>query len=76
MVYNQVSIAKCFISTLKFYNSTFYNLAIQEKGMRMSQAIVNITDCTFYNISTSDYSAFIFAGVNSEIYIVNTTYSN
>ena len=76
VVYNQVSIAKCFISTLTFYDSSFYNLAIQEKGMRMSQAIVNITDCTFYNISTSDYSAFIFAGVNSEIYIVNTTYSN
>ena len=75
-IYNQLSIAKSFMSTSTFADSTFYNLVISEKGMRIAESIFNITNCIFYNISASDTTSFIDISINTATYIMNTTYTN
>ena len=76
VIYNQISIAKWFMATLTFYKSTLYNLVTKDKGIRLSQATINITDSTFYNISVSDATSFVFAGIGAIAYMINSTYSN
>ena len=76
VIYNQLSIAKSFMSSLTFLDSTFYNLMIREKGIRIAESTINITDWTFYNISASDTTSFVDAGINTIVYLTNTTYSN
>ena len=75
-IYNQFSIAKGFLSTIKFVKSTFYNLQSRDNNLRLAESVINITDSTIYNISTTDNTNFVFAGVNTIVYIVNTTYKN
>ena len=76
VIYNQLSIAKSFMSTLTFADSTFYNLVISEKGMRIAESTFNITNCIFYNISASDTTSFIDISINTATYIMNTSYTN
>ena len=76
VIYNQLSIAKSFMSTLTFVDSKFYNLMISEKGMRIAESTFNITNCIFYNISASDTTSFVDAGINTIAYMINITYSN
>ena len=47
VIYNQISVAKWFLATLTFSQSTFYNLVTKDKGIRLSQATINITNCIF-----------------------------
>ena len=75
-IYNQFSIAKGFLSTITFVKSTFYNLQSRDNNLRLAESVINITDSTIYNISTTDNTNFVFAGVNTIVYIVNTTYTN
>ena len=75
-IYNQFSIAKGFLSTITFVKSTFYNLQSRDNNLRLAESVINIIDSTIYNISTTDNTNFVFAGVNTIVYIVNTTYTN
>ena len=75
-IYNQFSIAKGFLSTITFVESTFYNLQSRDNNLRLAESVINITDSTIFNISTADNTNFVFAGVNTIVYIVNTTYTN
>ena len=75
-IYNQFSIAKGFLSTITFVESNFYNLQSRDNNLRLAESVINITDSTIFNISTADNTNFVFAGVNTIVYIVNTTYTN
>ena len=75
-IYNQLSIAKGFLSTITFVESTFYSLQSIENNLRLAESVINITHSTIYNISTTDITNFVYAGVNTIVYIVNTTYTN
>ena len=75
-IYNQLSIAKSFLSTITFVESTFYNLQSRDNNLRLAESTINVTHCTIYNISTTDNTNFMYTGVNTNVYIVSTTYTN
>ena len=43
---------------------------IREKGMRIAESTFNITNWIFYNISASDTTSFVDAGINTIVYLI------